>query len=210
MGWKHRHRLQLSNPGRYFAISQAYPGVLTPPHVCIHLTTESKTCRCIPRLGQSGVSHWMDWKQQTNILPIAFCQPAPTCVHPQACKICAPLLTHSNTTTTSPLHIWHFCVQATLISGKQRSIERPRLYSKHITDVFALQLKQGQSCTLTRALKRHLCLKYQTRLWTAMQTNSLSPTKGYDVFRAVQKMKEGNLGVIHIIWFELLKQWQQM
>lgn len=161
--------------------------------MCIHLNAASKACRCT-RLRQSRVGHWMDPKQPSSLLSI----PATNCIHPRACKISAPTHspppphTHPNSTsttnTTSPLHIWHFCVQATLISGKQRSIERPCLYSQHITDVFALQLKQGQSCTLTRALKCRLCLKYSTRLQTAMQTNCIPPTKGYAVTTAGLKI----------------------
>lgn len=181
---------QLSIPGRYSASGGACPGALTPPSMCIHLKAASKGCRCVLHLRQSRVGHWMDPKQPSSLLTI----PATNCIqlHEHVKSPPPPLHTHPNSTsttnTTSPLHIWHFCVQATLISGKQRSIERPCLYSQHITDVFALQLKQGQSCTLTRALKRRLCLKYPTRLQTAMQTKCIPPTKGYAVTRAGLKI----------------------
>lgn len=48
-----------------------------------------------------------------------------------------------------------FCSGATFISGKQRASEKPLLhavYSAHMADVFALQLKQGQSYALARSL----------------------------------------------------------
>lgn len=196
---RHQPHLRNNCPSlRYSAFRQACPGVLTQPSMCVRLTTASKTCRCTLAPGRAeSVTGWTVNNNQHPAKSLLSTQ-ATKCIHPWVCKIsgsgrktfkfCTPY-----PPPISPLHIWHFCVQATLISGKQRSIEQPCLYSKHITDVFTLQLRQGQSCTLTCALKRRLCLKYRTRLPTAMQTSYFVPRKGDPLFRAGLKYMRGGI-----------------
>lgn len=89
----------------------------------------------------------------------------------------------------TPLHIWPFCDQATLISGKQRSTKQPLLYvvyAWYMVGVFALQLKQGQRNSEFSKPFSHLCptcsfrhrllsvLKYWASLQLVLQVNDCS------------------------------------
>lgn len=133
-----------------------------------------------------------------NILPIVFCLQG----HEVHCRTAMYNLWVRNKHQKihlfffSPPHIWHFCVQATFISRKQRSSEKPLLYvvySAHMADVFALQLKQGQSYTLTCTLKH--CLAPVFKLLTEVThciTNKLSifPHRGRLGFYQRRKKKK--------------------
>lgn len=67
--------------------SQAFPGVLTQPSMCIHLTTASKTCRCILASGKAESATGQTVNTNQHPAKSLLSTRATKCIHPWAYKI---------------------------------------------------------------------------------------------------------------------------